>query len=225
MTPRRHRATPAADLPVERAVRLLLHPRRRPVRRLRRERHGRRAIALAVGPVARDAVGNGDPLALLDGLRAGGGRVLPRPLRRRRPPPSLAPGWAPPPQRAHPPRRRPRPPPPARGCGRRPHDGDARPGRDERAHRPTHRGAHQWPPVPPAPSVSTLKTSGRSAPATSRAPSAPFSIARTMLWSTIKNRPGTCTVISTMAAPPAGISVVCTFRAGVPPIAASVYTV
>jgi hypothetical protein len=49
-----------------------------------------------------------------------------------------------------------------------------------------------------------------------------FSMARTMLRSTSKNT-GTCTCISTIATPPAGISVVWTFLAGVsPPTAPSV---
>src|SRR5688572_30721920 len=71
---------------------------------------------------------------------------------------------------------------------------------------------------------SARKMSGRSSPLTTRLPSAPLSMAREMLWSTSRKRPGISTLNSTMAAPPAGTSVVCTLRLRSPPMAASAYT-
>ena len=53
--------------------------------------------------------------------------------------------------------------------------------------------------------------SGFFCPSTFRMPSEPLWNVRKMLWSTSTKLPGTSALNSTMAEPPAGISVVCTF--------------
>src|SRR5262245_35284514 len=86
MLPGWHGASPVADLPEELTVRLVLDLLRRPVGRLRAERGGGHAIALAFRSVARDAVDLGDLLALIHDLRISRQGILLRLLRRRRRP-------------------------------------------------------------------------------------------------------------------------------------------
>src|SRR5258705_9245753 len=74
--PRGHGSPPGGDLPEDLPVRLVLHPLRRPVRRLGVQRDGGGPIALPQGAVARHAVDLGDLLALLDRLLVGGQRIL-----------------------------------------------------------------------------------------------------------------------------------------------------
>src|SRR5262245_37979161 len=66
--PRGHGPAPGGDLPEELPVRLVLDRLRGPVGRLRSERRRRRAIALALGAVAGNAVDLGHLRPLLEDL-------------------------------------------------------------------------------------------------------------------------------------------------------------